>query len=153
MLSRDSHPFEPPIRKVGVVGVFVQENKLLLIERSQHVRAPGRHCFPGGSMEPGETEEQTLIREMREELGVPVRPIRRLYRSISPWRVDLRWWLAALDCTTPLCLAPLEVAAADWYTVAEMLAFKTLLESNRDFLAAWHRGEFEVEGLLRDEVS
>jgi 8-oxo-dGTP diphosphatase len=143
------HPFEPPIRKVGVVGVVAHDNRFLVIERSQHVRAPGRHCFPGGSMEPGEREEETLVREMQEELGVAVRPIRRLYRSVTPWRVDLRWWLADLDCTTPLCLAPLEVAAADWYGVVDLLRLPTLLDSNRDFLAAWQRGEFEIEGLTR----
>ena len=144
------HSFEPPIRKVGVVGVVVRDNRLLVIKRSQLVRAPGRYCFPGGGMEPGESEEQTLVREMQEELGVAVRPIRRLYRSVTPWRVDLRWWLAALPDAAELAPHPAEIETCDWYTVDELLKVDALLESNHDFLAAWQRGEFEIDGLQRE---
>jgi 8-oxo-dGTP pyrophosphatase MutT (NUDIX family) len=143
------HPFEPPSRKVGVVGVLVRENRLLVIKRSQLVRAPGRYCFPGGGMEPGESEEQTLVREMQEELGVSVQPIRRLYRSLTPWRVDLRWWLAATDDDAVFVPHPAEIESHYWHSVAELLAIEALLESNRDFLAAWQRGEFEIDGLPR----
>jgi 8-oxo-dGTP diphosphatase len=143
------HPFEPPIRKIGVVGVLVRDNRLLVIKRSQLVRAPGRFCFPGGGMEPGETEEQTLVREMQEELGVEVQPIRRLHRSVTPWRVDLRWWLSGLSAEAELVPHPAEIESFAWYTVEELLKVEALLDSNRDFLAAWQQGEFEIDGLRR----
>lgn len=147
-----SHPFEPPIRKVGVVGVLVRENRLLVIKRSQLVRAPGRFCFPGGGMEAGETEEQTLVREMQEELGVEVQPIRRLHRSVTRWRVDLRWWMSDLSAEAELVPHPAEIESFAWYTVEELLKVEALLDSNRDFLAAWQRGEFEIDGLTRVRV-
>lgn len=143
------HPFEPPIRKVGVVGVLVREDRLLVIRRSKLVRAPGRYCFPGGGMEPGESEEQTLVRELQEELGIAVQPLRRLHRSVTPWRVDLRWWLARVTDEAEMLPHPAEVEAVEWYSVAELLAVEALLDSNRDFLAAWQRGEFEIDGLTR----
>lgn len=143
---------EPPIRKIGVVGVVVRENRLLVIRRSQLVRAPGRYCFPGGGVEPGETEDQTLVRELEEELGIAVQPIRRLYRSITPWRVDLRWWLAELASATLLTPHPAEVESAHWYSVAELLALPGLLDSNRDFIAAWQRGKFDIPGLSKSAV-
>jgi 8-oxo-dGTP pyrophosphatase MutT (NUDIX family) len=146
-----SHAYEPPIRKVGVVGVLVRDNRLLVIKRSQLVRAPGRYCFPGGGMEPGETEEQTLVREMQEELGVEVQPIRRLHRSVTPWRVDLRWWLSTVAAEAELVPHPAEIESFGWYTVEELLKVAALLDSNRDFLAAWQRGEFEIDGLMRNQ--
>jgi 8-oxo-dGTP diphosphatase len=151
-MSTPLKPLKPEatIRKVGVVGVLVRENQLLAIERSQRVRAPGRHCFPGGAIERGETEAEALIREMQEELGVAVRPVRRLHRSVTPWGVDLRWWLSEFECDAPFCLAPEEVAAANWYYVPELLRLPTLLESNHHFLAAWQRGDFDIDGLCRE---
>lgn len=144
-----SAAFEPPIRKVAVVGVLVRDERLLVIRRSQLVRAPGRYCLPGGGMEPGETEKQTLIRELQEELGIEAQPVRRLHRSVTPWRVDLRWWLAEIAEDAEMLPHPAEVGAVYWYTVAELLAVEALLDSNRDFLATWQRGEFEIDGLTR----
>ena len=140
---------ELSIRKIGVVGVLVRGDRLLVIRRSQSVRAPGRYCFPGGGMEPGETEEQTLVRELQEELGVVVRPIRRLHRSITPWRVDLRWWLAEVDPAATLTPHPAEVEAALWCSITELVSIEALLDSNREFVAAWQRGDFEIDGLRR----
>lgn len=142
-------PADPPVRKIGVAAVVVQEGKLLVIRRSELVRAAGRYCFPGGSMERGETEEQTLVREMEEELGITVRPVRRLHRSITPWRVDLRWWMAECDPDAKIMPHPAEVDDVFWYSVAELRALEGLLDSNRYFLDAWEKGEFEIDGLCR----
>jgi len=50
-----------------VVAVILRGERFLVICRSQQVRAPGMYCFPGGGIEPGETEEQALRRELLEE--------------------------------------------------------------------------------------
>lgn len=137
-------------RKIGVVAVIVRENKLLVIRRSQFVRAAGKYCFPGGAMEPGESETETLLREIREELGLNVEPLQFLHRSITPWHVDLRWWQASTSTWELLRPEPLEVESVHWLTVSEMLELPDLLESNRTFIAAWREGTFEIEGLSRD---
>lgn len=52
----------------GVVGVFVNERReVLLCERANHA---GAWQFPQGGIDPGESIEQALVREMSEELGV-----------------------------------------------------------------------------------
>jgi len=54
-------------------GLLCCQNRLLLGKRSAHRPAyPGVWDLPGGHVEAGETAEQTLMRELREELGVTV---------------------------------------------------------------------------------
>jgi len=64
----------PPARpRVGVGGVLVQDGKVLLIRRGKEPLR-GRWVVPGGTVEPGETLEEALVREMREETGLEVVP-------------------------------------------------------------------------------
>ena len=133
-----------PVR--GVVAVIVREGKLLVIERSQTVRAPGMFCFPGGAIEEGESEEAAVTRELLEELSLVARPDRPLYSSVTPWGVALSWWLAKIDAQIPLP-NPAEVASFHWLTVAEFRSLEKMLASNLEFLDAWERREFEIDGL------
>ena len=125
----------------GVVAVIVREGRFLVIRRSLTVEAPGAYCFPGGAIEPGESEEQALVREIQEELGVAVLPLRRLWVSQTSWQVDLAWWLAEYPLDAVLQLNPAEVALAAWHTPDELAALEGVLESNLAFLAALARGD------------
>lgn len=133
-----------PARR-GVVAVIPNGEKLLLIRRSQLVVAPGAFCFPGGGIEPGETETQALVRELREELQVEAGPLRRLWRSRTSWGVELAWWLARLPAGCVLRPAPAEVESYYWHTPAEIAALPGVLPSNHEFLAALGRGEFSLK--------
>jgi 8-oxo-dGTP diphosphatase len=56
-------------KQINVVGaVLVRDGKILAAQRSQSMSLPGLWEFPGGKIEPGETPEEALAREMREEL-------------------------------------------------------------------------------------
>lgn len=125
--------------------VVMREGRLLVIRRSKEVRAPGAYCFPGGGMEPGETEEETVVREMAEELSATAVPIRRLWQSVTPWQVELSWWLAELSRDEPLTPNPAEVESLHWLTLEELQDLPELLESNRHFLDAWRLGAFSLE--------
>lgn len=133
-------------KRRGAVAVIVRDEQLLVIRRSRHVPAPGRLCFPGGGIEPNESEEIALMREIREELNVSVRPVRRLWSSITPWGVALAWWLADLPTDAAPVATPAEVESIHWYTIDEMRDLAELLESNHAFLAALARGEFSLGG-------
>ena len=54
-------------------GVLVRDGKVLLIRRGKEPLR-GRWVVPGGTVEPGETLEEALVREMREETRLEVAP-------------------------------------------------------------------------------
>lgn len=53
-------------------AVILQNNKVLIAQRSPLDALAGMWEFPGGKIEPGETPQQCLKREIREELAVEI---------------------------------------------------------------------------------
>lgn len=62
----------------GVAAVIERNGKFLITLRLE--TSPMGHCweFPGGKIEPGESIEECAARECAEEIGVTVKPRRRL---------------------------------------------------------------------------
>jgi 8-oxo-dGTP pyrophosphatase MutT (NUDIX family) len=135
------------ITRRGAVAVVVEHGRFLVIRRSQSVVAPGKYCFPGGGIEDEETEEQALVREIREELGATVVPVRRLWESITPWGVHLAWWLSRLEPGNHLLPNPAEVESIAWLTAREMAELPEILESNLLFLEEIQAGRIELPHL------
>jgi mutator protein MutT len=65
----------PSAPVVGVGGVVVRDGAVLLIRRGKPPLL-GRWTIPGGTVELGESLEQALVREMQEETGLTVAPVR-----------------------------------------------------------------------------
>lgn len=62
-----------PSRPLPVVAaVIVRDGAVLACRRAAHKDAAGRWEFPGGKVEAGETPQEALRRELREELGAAV---------------------------------------------------------------------------------
>ncbi len=63
-------------------GLVFRDGKLLITQRPSGGHLAGLWEFPGGKRETGESFEQTLHRELMEELGIEVE-IRRLIESVT----------------------------------------------------------------------
>jgi 8-oxo-dGTP diphosphatase len=127
-----------------VAAVIVREKRFLVIRRSCHVVAPLAYCFPGGAIEPGESEEEAIVREIREELDATIQPLRQVWQSVTPWGVSLAWWDCELRRDAPLTPNPAEVESVCWCTPDEMARLPGLLQSNREFLDALAEGRIEL---------
>ncbi|WP_448058436.1 (deoxy)nucleoside triphosphate pyrophosphohydrolase [Cellulomonas hominis] len=90
----------------AIVDDLDAPTQLLSARRSVPASLAGRWEFPGGKVDPGETPEEALHRELREELGVRV--------GLGPelagpdggaWRLSatytMRLWLAEVSSGTP----------------------------------------------------
>lgn len=66
-----------------VTAAIIQHNKHILIaQRKENVDQPLKWEFPGGKLEPGESPEQCLAREIQEELGLSIE-VMKIYYVIS----------------------------------------------------------------------
>ena len=69
-------------RVIAVAGLVVESGCVLLSQRTAHQTYPNQWEFPGGKVEPGESPQDALVREMREELGVRVE-VGRIWHVLS----------------------------------------------------------------------
>ena len=62
----------PPLVLVAAVVLVDADGRVLLARRPEGKAMAGLWEFPGGKIDPGETPEAALIRELAEELGIDV---------------------------------------------------------------------------------
>ena len=78
---------------ISVRGIIEIEGKILLIHRiKKKIDNTYREYYviPGGKMEEGETEEETLLREIKEEVGIKVRVIKNILNYNSDYNDSIQ---------------------------------------------------------------
>lgn len=58
---------------IRVAAAFIEEDNRVLVTKRANGQFAGYWEFPGGKIEEGETPAEAIVREIREELGIPVR--------------------------------------------------------------------------------
>jgi 8-oxo-dGTP diphosphatase len=126
-------------RRIPCVGAVIKDaaGRLLLIKRG-HEPGAGLWTIPGGRIEPGETDQQAVAREILEETGLRVACGRLLGEAELPGLdgavIDVRDYLAVV--TGGNLAAGDDAADAAWVTAAD-LARLPLTKGLAEFLAAW----------------
>ncbi len=106
-------------RLAPAVIVAVTRGDRILLARA-HYHPPGRFSVLAGFVEPGETLEECLRREVKEEVGIDVQNIR--YFGSQPWPFP-HSLMIAFTCEYAggeLVLEEEEIAAAGWFTAGDL---------------------------------
>ncbi len=127
--------------QIIVGAAIVQGDRVLAAQRAEPPELAGGWEFPGGKVEDGETEEQALVRECREELAVEIEVGERLGEDVvlHDGRWLLRVWAARLVTGMPTAV---EHSALRWLSrdelsdVAWLPADRPLVEELRRLLPA-----------------
>ena len=97
--------YKPVIDVVG--ALVIDDNKIMLARRNDTSEMPGLWEFPGGKIENGESDFEAIIREMDEELGWTVSPIRTvssIYHEYPDFAINLKLVEVAIDNSE--CMVP-----------------------------------------------
>lgn len=105
-------------------AIICKEGKFLICQRPK-----GKNCellweFPGGKIEPSETGEQCIVREIQEELGVTLRVLRKLTDVVCEYpdrTVHLHFYVTEIESGE---LVRKEHNAFAWITEADILNYQ-----------------------------
>lgn len=87
------------VQRVTAKAVIKNENKILLVKEPDN-----RWEFPGGKIEFGHHIEETLVKELKEELGITELKIGKII-NVWDWifnleHINLQFFMLAFDCRT-----------------------------------------------------
>ena len=112
------------LRHVVVDAIVVSNNKILLIKRALHLVNGGKWAIPGGFLDRGETCQQAVLRELKEETGLTGKIV-KLFKIIdNPKRknedrqnVAFVYQIKALG---EIKVDPEEVSEAKWFEISQL---------------------------------
>jgi len=91
------------MKKERAVGVIIRNNKILLLSRIK--KGWQFFCFPGGGIEPGETPERAVVREIEEECSSKNKIIKFLFKFKTEDR-EAYYYLIDLENEEPILGGP-----------------------------------------------
>lgn len=126
---------------VGVGAVIInKEGKFFLAKRGPLAQnEPGTWEFPGGAMEFGETMEETVKREVKEEFGISIKPLKVMLPINHLIPKEKQHWVALgyfskLVSGKPKILEPKKCTQIGWFSLEEISKLKLSIASKQSVL-------------------
>ncbi|WP_304093230.1 (deoxy)nucleoside triphosphate pyrophosphohydrolase [Methanobrevibacter ruminantium] len=101
-----------------VAAIIKKDNKILATQRG-YGEFEGLWEFPGGKIEEGETKEEALVREIKEELNADI--------LVEKFALDLEWqypnfylYMSCFECVLESDIELLEHMGARWLSLDEL---------------------------------
>ena len=121
--AADNFPRTDPV-VIALVTHVREHDGVMRCLLGRHGRLPrGMYSLLAGFVEPGESPEEAIAREIREETGVEVTDVR--YEATQPWPFPYSMMMGfrATAATEDIALDGDELEDAQWFTAAELKTF------------------------------
>jgi NAD+ diphosphatase len=120
------------------VIVLIERDERILLARSPHF-APGRFGIIAGFVEPGESLEDAVRREVREEVGIEIGDLR--YFGSQPWPFPhgIMLGFTARWASGELTPDPAEISEAGWFGFDDMPQIPQKMSIARRLIDDWAR--------------
>lgn len=114
------------IMVIAAAGLIIKDKKILLTKRTKYTKAfPEHWTCPGGRADEGETAEEAVVREVKEEINLNFKPTklfhtgkwkdRELYRFLGEWNGEIK-------------VQEKEISEWDWFTYEKAIKLKLAFE-------------------------
>ena len=135
--STNNQSDSPVVEVVALALQNTTDKKYLLARRSPGGSGAGCWEFPGGKIEPGETQVQALCREILEELAFELDPQRLFYvgkneHAYGSRKIRIYLFRSEVDSRPEFRL--LDHDRADWYLAGELKEIN-LSEADKSFIS------------------
>ncbi len=107
-----------------VAAIIFNHNEVLIAKRNKEKYLGGFWEFPGGKIEKGETPEESLIREIKEELDIEIKIIDKFGETVydyQAFKINLMAYKAEIDGG---CIVAREHEAWRWVKIEALGAYE-----------------------------
>ena len=107
------------MKELFVVAAIIKKDNRILATQRGYGEFEGLWEFPGGKIEEGETKEEALVREIKEELNADI--------IVEKFALDLEWqypnfylYMSCFECVLESDIELLEHMGARWLSLDEL---------------------------------
>jgi len=108
-----------PVMSPAVIVAVTKENKILLAHNNAYPD-PNRYSVLAGFVEPGESLEQTVAREIEEEVSIKVKNIKYYGSQSWPFSNSLMVGFTAEYDSGEIIVDGIEIGAANWFEASQL---------------------------------